>query len=165
MSGMDGRTFDSPMATATVATNACGSVGERIVRGSRIRLFQDARESIQRSTEVRGMGIVELLGPGGNVVGTGVLQDNIKCGMELNAVKLCPFEVVVQTVRVLEQSVWTWEIVGEWLGQCVGFVIRWRRADVRSVLGGHLALRNLVWSRTFFFYPLQGRTLNSRMRT
>jgi hypothetical protein len=32
--------------------------------------------------------------------------------------------------------VWTGEIVGERLGQCVGFVIRWRRADVRSVLGG-----------------------------
>jgi hypothetical protein len=85
---------------------------------------------------VRGTGRVELLGPGDNVVGTGVLQDNIKCGMELNAVKLCPFEVAVQVVRVLEQFVWTGEIVGERLGQCVGFVIRWRRADVRSVSGG-----------------------------
>jgi hypothetical protein len=70
---MDGRTFGSPVAVATVATNACGSVGERVVRGSRTRLFQDARDSIQRSTEVPGTGIVELLGPGGNVVGTGVL--------------------------------------------------------------------------------------------
>jgi hypothetical protein len=52
MSGMDGRAFGSPVAAATVATNACGSVGERVVRGNRIRLFQDARESIQRSTEV-----------------------------------------------------------------------------------------------------------------
>jgi hypothetical protein len=50
---------------------------------------------------------MELLGPGGNVVGTRVLQDNIKCGMEVNAVKLCPFEVVVQVVQVLEESVWT----------------------------------------------------------
>jgi hypothetical protein len=73
---------------------------------------------------------VELLGPGGNVVGSGFLQNNIKCGMELNAVKLCPFEVVVQVVRVLEESMWTGEIVGERLGQCVGFVIRWRRANV-----------------------------------
>jgi hypothetical protein len=73
MSGMDGRTFGSLVAAATVATNACGSVEERVVRGSRIRLFQDARESIQRSTEVRGTGTVELLGPGDNVVGTGVL--------------------------------------------------------------------------------------------
>jgi hypothetical protein len=78
-----------------LATNACGSVGERIVRGSHIRLFQDARESIQRSTEVRGTGRVELLGPRDNVVGTGVFQDNIKYGMELNAVKLYPFEVAV----------------------------------------------------------------------
>jgi hypothetical protein len=46
--------------------------------------------------------------------------------MELNVVKLCPFEVAVQVVRVLEESLWTGEIVGERLGQCVGFVIRWR---------------------------------------
>jgi hypothetical protein len=84
---------------------------------------------------VRGTGTVELLGSGGNVVGSGVLQDNIKCMIELNAVKLCPFEVAVQVVRVLEESVWTGKIVGERLGQCVGFVIRWRRADVGSVLG------------------------------
>jgi hypothetical protein len=64
MSGMDGRAFGSPVAMATVATNACGSVGERIVRGGRIRLFQDARESIQKSMEVRGTSTVELLGPG-----------------------------------------------------------------------------------------------------
>jgi hypothetical protein len=38
--------------------------------------------------------------------------------------------VVVQVVRVLEESMWTGEIVGERLGQCVGFVIRWRRANV-----------------------------------
>jgi hypothetical protein len=104
MSGMDGRAFGSPVAAATVATNACGSVGERVVQGSRIRLFQDVRESIQRSTEVRGTGTVELLGPGVNVVGTGVLQDNIKYGMELNAVKLYPFEVAVQVVQVLDES-------------------------------------------------------------
>jgi hypothetical protein len=45
-------------------------------------------------------------------------------------VKLCPFEMAVQVVRILEESVWTREIVGERLGQCVGFVIRWRRTDV-----------------------------------
>jgi hypothetical protein len=154
MSGMHGRAFGSLVAVATVATNACGSVGERVVRGSCIRLFQDGRESIQKSTEVPGTGTVEFLGPGGNVVGTGVLQDNIKYGMELNAVKLCPFEVAVQVVQVLDESVWIGEIVGEWLGQCVGFVMRWRRADVRSISGGRLALRNLVRGRTFLFRPL-----------
>jgi hypothetical protein len=46
MSGMDGRAFGSLVATATMATNACGSVGERVVRGSRIRLFHDGRESM-----------------------------------------------------------------------------------------------------------------------
>jgi hypothetical protein len=73
MSGMDGRAFGSPVAAAIVSTSACGSVGERIVRGSRIRLLQDVRESIQRSTEVRRTGTMEILGPGGNVVGTGIL--------------------------------------------------------------------------------------------
>ena len=96
---------------------------------------------------------MELLKTGDNVVGTGVLQDNIKCGMELNAVKLYPFEVAVQVVRVLEESMKTWEIVGKRLGQCVGFVIHWRRADVQSVSGGRLALGNMVWNITFLSIP------------
>jgi hypothetical protein len=33
-------------------------------------------------------------------------------------VKLCPFEVAVQVVQVLDESMWIWEIVGERLGQC-----------------------------------------------
>jgi hypothetical protein len=157
MSGMDGRAFGSPVAAATMATNACGSVGERVVQGSGIRLFQDGRESIQRSTEVPGTGIVELLGPGGNVVGMEVLQDNIKCGMELNAVNLCPFEVAVQVVQVLDESMWTWEIVGEWLSQYVGFVIRWRRADVRSVSGGTSSVAESGAGQNFSF-PFPGRS-------
>ena len=156
MSGTDGRAFGSPVATATMATNACGSVGERIIRCSCIILFQDARESIQRSTEVQGIGIVELLGSGDNVVGTGVLQDNIKCGMELNALKLCPFEVVVQVVQVLEESMWTGEIVGEQLGQCVGLVIRWRRAEVRSVSGG-MSSNGESGARQNFSFPSVAR--------
>jgi hypothetical protein len=151
MSGMDGRAFGSPVAAATVATNACGSVGERVVRGSRIRLFQDAKESIQRSTVVPGTGTVELLGPGGNVVGTRVLQDNIKCGIELNAMKLYPFEVAVQVVQILDESMWTREIVGERLGQCVGFVIRWRRADVQSVSGGTSSVAESGTGQNFSF--------------
>jgi hypothetical protein len=77
---------------------------------------------------------VELLGPGGNVVGSGFLQNNIKCGMELNAVKLCPFEVVVQVVRVLEESMWT--------------------GEYEVYRGGRLMLRNLVRGKTFLFRPL-----------
>jgi hypothetical protein len=100
---------------------------------------------------VPGTGTVELLGPGGNVVGTGVLQDNIKCRMELNAVKLCPFEVAVQVVQVLDESVWTWEIVGERLGQCVSFVIRWRRADVQSVSGGTSSVAESGAGQNFSF--------------
>jgi hypothetical protein len=108
---------------------------------------------MQRSTKVPGTGEVDLLGPGGNVVGTGVLQENIKYGMELNAVKLCPFEVAVQVVQVLDESVWTGEIVGERLGQCVGFVIRWRRADVRSVSGGTVQ-RCGFWCRAELFFSV-----------
>ena len=66
---------------------------------------------------------MELLRQGGNVIRTTILQENIKCGMELNAVKLCLFEVAVQVVRVIEESVWTGKIVGEWRGQCISFVI------------------------------------------
>jgi hypothetical protein len=113
--------------------NGCQSIWQPCGRGDlghqcmwKCRGANNTRQSYQtisgctginpESTEVRGTGTVELLGPRDNVVGTGVLQDNIKCGMELNAVKLCPFEVAVQVVRVLEESVWTGEIVGEQLG-------------------------------------------------
>jgi hypothetical protein len=133
MSGMDGRAFGSPVAAAT------------------------GRESMQRSTEVPRTGEVELLGARGNVVGTGVLQENIKCGMELNAVKLCPFEVAVQVVQVLDESVWIGEIVGERLGQCVGYVIRWRRADVRSISGGTSTIAESGAGQDFSF-PSPGRS-------
>ena len=100
---------------------------------------------------MRGLGTVELLGLRDNVVETGVLQDNIKCRMELNAVKLCPFEVAIQVVQVLDESVWTREIVEEWLGQCVGFVIRWKRADVRSVSGGTSSIAEFGAGQNFSF--------------
>jgi hypothetical protein len=56
---------------------------------------------------------MELLGSVGNVVGMGVIDGNIKCGMELNAVKLCLSELAIRTVEVSDGSVWTGEIVGE----------------------------------------------------
>ena len=121
-----------------------------------INLFQDARESIQRSSEVRGKGTLELLGSGDNVVRMEVLHDNIKCEMDLNAVKLCPFEVAVQVVRVLEESMWTREIIGEQLGQCVGFVICWKRADVRSVLEGTSSIGESGAGQNFSFISLVG---------
>ena len=99
---------------------------------------------------------MELLGPGGNVVGTGILQENIRCGMELNAVKLCPFEVAVQVVRVIEESVWTREIVEKRLGQCIGFVIRWRRVNVQSVLGGTSSVGDSGVGQNFSFPSLAG---------
>ena len=99
---------------------------------------------------------MELLGLEGNVVGTGVLQDNIKCGMELNAVKLCSFEVAVQVVQVLKESVWTGEIVGEQLGQCVGFAICWRRANVRIISGGTSTVGESGAGQNFSFPSLVG---------
>ena len=79
---------------------------------------------------------MELLGKGGNVVGKGLIDCNVKCGMELNAVKLYPFEVAIWILEVIDGSVWTKEILGERLGQCVGLVIWWKRALVRNV-GSH----------------------------
>jgi hypothetical protein len=48
---------------------------------------------------------VELLGAGENVVGTGMIDGNIKYGMELNVVKLCPSEVAIRVVEVSDGSV------------------------------------------------------------
>jgi hypothetical protein len=47
--------------------------------------------------------------------------------------------------------VWTGEIVGERLGQCVGFVIRWRRANVRSVSGGTSSVAESSVGQNFSF--------------
>jgi hypothetical protein len=41
-----------------------------------------------------------------------VIDVNIKCGMELNAMKMCPSEVAVRVVEVSDGSVWIGEIVG-----------------------------------------------------
>ena len=70
--------------------------------------------------------------------------------------KLCPFEVAVQVVRVLEESVWTGKIVGEQLGQCIGFDIRWRRAVVRSVSGGTSSVGESGVGQNFSFPSLTG---------
>jgi hypothetical protein len=97
-------------------------------------------------------GTVELLGLGENVVGMGVINENIKCGMELNAMKLCPFEVAVRIVEVRDGSVWTGKIVGERLGQCVGLVIRWKRSLLRNLEGSRVSLRESNEGQ-FFSFP------------
>ena len=97
---------------------------------------------------------MELLGLEGNIFGMGVLQDNIKCGMELNTVKLCSFEVVVQVIQVLEELVWTREIIGEPLGQCVAFLYVGGELMYEVNRGGCLMLGNLVRDRTFLFRSL-----------
>jgi hypothetical protein len=107
---------------------------------------------INQSREVqKSKGMVDLLGPCGTVVGTGVVQGNIKSGMELHGVKLCPFEVAVQVVRVVDESVWTVEILGERLGQCAGLVIRWRRAAIRNVEGGRSSAMESSEGQNFSF--------------
>jgi hypothetical protein len=145
MEAMDGGAFGNLVAAANVAISGIASVGERIIRGSCIRLFQDPTESTHRSTEVREISTMELLGSEGNVVGTGVIDGNIKCGMELNVVKLCPSEMAVQVVEVSDGSVWTGKIVGERLGQCIGLVIRWKRALLQIVEGRRVQKKKVVW--------------------
>jgi hypothetical protein len=49
---MDGGAFKNRMAVVNVANTAIGSVGYKIIRASRIRLFQDPSRSIHRSTQV-----------------------------------------------------------------------------------------------------------------
>jgi hypothetical protein len=132
---MDGGAFGSPVAAVNVANTAIGSVGQRVVRANCIRLFQDPSGSTHRNIQVPDKGTMELLGPGASVVGKGVIDGNIKCGMELNIMKLCPFEVAIRVVEVSNGSMWTGEIVEERLGQCIGLVIRWKRALLRNLEG------------------------------
>ena len=68
--------------------------------------------------------MVELLSEGGNIVGIGAVDNSIKCGMELNHVKLFPSEVAVRVSRVVDEMVWTGELVEERLARCLGLVIQ-----------------------------------------
>jgi hypothetical protein len=97
---------------------------------------------------------MELLWLEENVVGTGVIIKNIKCGMELNAVKLCPSEVAIRVVEVRDGSVWTGEIVGERLGQCVGLVIQWKRSLLRNLEGRRVSLGESSEGQNFSFPTL-----------
>jgi hypothetical protein len=97
---------------------------------------------------------VELLRSGRNVVGTGVIDGNIKCGMELNAVKMYPFEVAVQVVEVSNGSVWIGEIMGERLGQCAGLVIRWKRTLLQIVEGRRVSIGESSEGQNFSFPTL-----------
>jgi hypothetical protein len=150
----DGRAFGSPVANLNAASIAVGSVEDRIVRANRTRLFQDPSESTHRSTQLRERGTVELLGSRENVVGTGVIDENIKCGMELNAVKLRPSKVAVWVVEVRDGSVWTGEIVEERLGQCVGLIIRWKRSLLRNLEGRRVSLGESSEGQNFSFPAL-----------
>jgi hypothetical protein len=149
---MDGGAFGSPVAAINVANTAIGSVGQRVVRASRIRLFQDPSGSTHRNIQVPDRGSVELLGPRASVVGKGVIYGNIKCGMELNIVTLCPSEVAIRVVEVRDGSVWTGEIMGERLGQCVGLIIRWKRTLLRNLEERPFSIGELSEGQ-FFSFP------------
>lgn len=138
---MDGRAFGSPVAAVNAMTRPPRSVGERIIRATRIRLFQEPSPSTQQGAEVRERGIVELLNANNIVVGTGKIDNSLKCGMELNAVKLCPFETAIRVVDVYDGSVWTGELVGERLSECVGHTIRWEKARIRTIEGTSASIR------------------------
>lgn len=131
---MNNGAFGSPVVNANAANNATPSltVGQRIYRACTARLFDDANTSVHPRAKTPQTGTVELLGIGGNIVGKGVIDENIKCGMELHAVKLCPSEVAVKVVHVVDGTAWTGELVGEQLQQCLGLVIRWERAHIRA---------------------------------
>jgi hypothetical protein len=137
METMDGGAFGSFVAAVNVANTAIGSVGYRIVRASRIKLFQDPTRSTHQSTQVPERGIVEL-----------------KCGMELNAVKLSPSEVAIRVMQVSDGFVWTGEIVGERLGQCIGFVIRWKRTLLRILEGRPVSIGEPSEGQNFSFPAL-----------
>jgi hypothetical protein len=56
MEAMDGGAFRSLVAVVNVTNSAIVSMGERIIRGSRIRLFQDPTKSTHRSAGNRHNG-------------------------------------------------------------------------------------------------------------
>jgi len=108
-----------------------GSVGERLARVVRVRLFED--EDSRPTTEVpqSTTRMVQLLGENGEVVGVGVEDTSFTCGIELHQVKLRPFEIVVRITHVVDERQWVGELVGKYLGDCMEKVIRWRRSSVR----------------------------------
>jgi len=48
-----------------------------------------------------GISLVELPYTCNNVVGIGTIDGNMKCRMELNAVKLCPLKVVIMLLMTI----------------------------------------------------------------
>jgi len=61
--------------------------------------------------------IVQLVSEVGVVVGSGVIDGSITCGIELHHVKLWPHEVAVRVQQVVDENIWIGELVGERLGQ------------------------------------------------
>jgi hypothetical protein len=82
------------------------------------------------------------------------IHGNIKCGMEFNTVKLCPSDVAIRVVEVSDGSMWTGEIVGERLGQCVGLVIWWKRALLRNLEGRPFSIGESSEGQKFSFPAL-----------
>ena len=83
---------------------------------------------------------MELLDDESNVVGKGMVQNNFTCGMELHDVKLRLSEVVVCITHVVDGSKWVGKLVGEFLCDCVGEIVRWRCIQVRCIKRTHKGL-------------------------
>ena len=69
---------------------------------------------------------MDLLNEDMSIVGRGIIDESIKCEMELNEVKLFPSEIAVRVMLLEDNMHWTGELVGERLGQCKGLIIRWK---------------------------------------
>ena len=112
--------FGSPVGFNTIATTTVPtqqrSLGERLVRVVRGRLFEEDDRPHVSGEATTISGVVELLGDDGCVVGIGVVDTNITCGIELHQVNLCPFEVAVCVTRALDETKWIGEVVEKLLG-------------------------------------------------
>ena len=114
---MDSSAFGSPIVVwnveAGLETELLG-IGERIVRRViRTSLFPEAATHSVHIENQHRTPMLELLSEGGNIVGIGAVDNSIKCGMELNHVKLFPSEVVVRVSHVVDEMVSIGELVGE----------------------------------------------------
>ena len=133
---MASKAFGSPIAfntqgTSTVPTEQ-RSIGERLLRVVRGRLFEEEDPPRAVAGLEAIVGMVDLLGEDGGIVGVGVVDNSIASGVELHQVKLCPFKVAVHIICALDEIEWVGEVVGRLLSNCVGKVVRWLRTLVCS---------------------------------
>lgn len=94
---------------------------------------------------------MQLISESGAIVAIASVDEGITCGMELYHIKLWPYEVAVRVLHVLDGSIWTGELVGERLSQCVGLLIRWKKSRVRTTREGRSTTSELGGGQSFSF--------------